>query len=235
MTGADLCFRLLAGRDNRRLTGRVLVQVDQDFLRAFQRDVMILVEVDRLRFDSRPVLHRFCHPRRELGLVCLPTHRALLDLGLMLGHLDRHRRQIEHLALLMPTHCYLFQRGLTVRALLDPVYLAVFWMLHRFQGMPFVPRLTTALLAAALAQTARSRLLQPIAGGRLAAVATVLRYLIFQLLHSACQLQDHRDQGIEQRYDRLFPLQVSGVDIFVGGQTIHHHSVNSIWRLSVLH
>jgi len=49
---------------------------------------MILVEVNRLRFDPRPILHRLSNPCGKLGFGRLTTFGALLDLGLMLGHLD---------------------------------------------------------------------------------------------------------------------------------------------------
>jgi hypothetical protein len=118
-------------------------------------------------FDPRAVLYGFNHPRRKRGLVHLPTHRTLLDRGLVFGQLDCHRRQIEHLALLDLTRRYLFQRGLTARALLDPVDLCVLRALDCLQGMPCVARLTTALFAAGLAQTAWNGLFQPITGGGL--------------------------------------------------------------------
>ncbi|MDY7075453.1 MAG: hypothetical protein SXV54_00885 [Chloroflexota bacterium] len=72
----------------------------------------------------------------------------------MLGHLDCYRRQVEYLPLLVPTRRYAFQRGLTLCALGDLVYLLVLRVLNRLQGAPFVARLTTALFAAGLADCA---------------------------------------------------------------------------------
>ncbi|GAB4495713.1 MAG: hypothetical protein Fur0016_15260 [Anaerolineales bacterium] len=98
------------------------------------------------------------------------------------------------------------------------MYLRVVWLINPLQRVPFVTRLSTALLATAFAQTARSRLLQPIAGGGLAAVAAVPGRLIFQRLHPAGKLAD---RPFEQRNNSLLPLQAGFVNLFAGR---HHKS-----------
>lgn len=176
--------------------------------------MVILVEVNSLCLDPCSVLHRLGYSSRKLSLAHLATLRTPFDLCLVLGNFDRYHRKIKHLPLLDSTRRYSFQRGLTVRALLKTVHLYVLRMLNRFQRAPFVPRLPAAFLPTALAQTARCRFLQPITGGRLAAAAAVLGYLIRQCLHSGCQLLNHCDQAGNQLDDGIFSLQVSRVDIF---------------------
>ena len=136
----------------------------------------------------------------------------------MFGHLDGYRGQIEHLALLVLTRRYLFQRGMTVGALFDPVYLGVLRVLDRFQGMPFMTGLTATLFATRLAQTARSRLFQPIAGGGLVAVATILGLLFLQCHYPGGKLGDRL---FKQRDHRFLALQIGLVYLFVGR---HHKS-----------
>jgi hypothetical protein len=62
---------LLAALDQRAFTEWAVVQLAQDLAGALQRNVMVLVEVHRLSFDLRPILHRLGHPSRKFGLVHL--------------------------------------------------------------------------------------------------------------------------------------------------------------------
>lgn len=59
--------------DNRIVRHRPTIQVDQDFAGPFQRYEMVVVEVNRLAFEDRPILHRLAHLDRKVSSVHLLT------------------------------------------------------------------------------------------------------------------------------------------------------------------
>jgi hypothetical protein len=73
--------------------------------------------------------------------------------------------------------------------------------------------LPTALLLTPLAQTARSRFLQPITRRRLAAIAAVLGSLILQ---GGDPERELANRPFKQRHDRLLSLQEGLMDLFAG-------------------
>ena len=87
--------------------------------------------------------------------------------------------------------------------------------------MALVSRLSTTLLPARFAQTARAWLSQPITGRWLAAVAAILGNLIFQCLDSVNQFAEGL---LKQSNDRLFALLVGRVSLFVGRQWYLAHT-----------
>jgi hypothetical protein len=95
------------------------------------------------------------------------------------------------------------------------MHLDVVRMFHRFQGMPSVTRLSTRGFATRLPQTWGAWLGQSITGWRFAAVAAVLRKLIFQRWDAAFQLTDHVDALVKQGQDCFFALLVGSTDLIV--------------------
>jgi len=85
------------------------------------------------------------------------TVRAVLDLGLVLGHLDPHRGQIEHLAFLHGFCIDILQGSLTVPTAFHTIYLHPVRMAHRPQCGSRVPGLSTTFLAVPFTQTLRLR------------------------------------------------------------------------------
>ena len=90
------------------------------------------------------------------------------------------------------------QECLTVCSFLNTMHHYILRLFHRFQCVPFVPSLTASLLPTSLAQTARRRLLQPIAWRRLTATATVLGQLIFQVSGSRHRGEPEQPNQAEQ-------------------------------------
>ena len=184
----DLIRYLLAGSDDRRFSHWLTVEVSQDLSGAFQGNEVVLIEVHRLRFDLWSVLHRL----GDSGWKFRCTHLAALGTALrfraMLGHLDTHRRQVEHLPRLVATGRHFSQRSLAMDTLPHTMHLDVIWMLDCLQRVSFVPRLSTRLLAARLTLALRSRLLEPVAGWWLATVAAALCLLVFQCLYPSLEL-----------------------------------------------
>ena len=140
----------------------------------------------------------------------------------MLGHLDTHHGQVEHLPRLVAIGRHFSQRSLTMDTLPHTMHLDVIWMLYCLQRVPFVPRLSTRLLAAGLTLALRSWLLEPVAGWWLATVTAVLRLLVFQrldpdleLVNELLLLLENSEKGVDQlrnqRDHAFFALQVSGV------------------------
>ena len=95
----------------------------------------------------------------------------------------------------------------------DPMHFLLVGTVNRAQCVTLVSRLSTALLPARFAQTARAWLSQPITGWWLAAVAAILGNLIFQRLDS---LNQFAERLFKQSSDRLFALLVGPVNIFAG-------------------
>lgn len=91
-----------------------------------------------LGLDPRPVLHGLGHLRRERRRVRLAALRTLSDLSAMLRRFNSYRRQVKHLALLIPTDRHLSQRGLTTRTPRHGVHLHVIRLLHSLERIPRV-------------------------------------------------------------------------------------------------
>ena len=108
-----------------------------------------------------------------------------------------------------------------MRARFDRMHFLMIGTFDCSQCVALVSRLSTALLPARFAQTARAWLSQPITGRWLAAVATILGNLIFQCLDSVNQFTE----GLfKQSNDRLFALLVGRVYLFSGRQWYLAHT-----------
>jgi len=76
----------------------------------------------------------------------------------------------------------------------DRMHPDVVRMLHHFQRMPRMTRLSTRQFATRFAQTARTGFGESIAGRGLATVATVLAQLVFELLDTRFQVSDQLNE-----------------------------------------
>jgi hypothetical protein len=225
----DLIRHFLTGGNDRSFCHRLIVQVSQDLGGALQGNEVVLVQVYRLGFDLWPVLHRL----GDSDWIFSRTHLAALGTALcfytMLGHLDGHPRQVEDLSRLVAVGGHFSQRSPAMDTLPYSMNFDVMGMLHCLQRVPFVSRLTACLLATPFALAFRLWLLESIAGWWLAAVAAVLRFLVFQGLNPGHELvndllllpqdsQRSTDQLCDQRDHAFFALQVSGVYLIPGRQ-----------------
>lgn len=101
------------------------------------------------------------------------------------------------------------------------MYLHFVRMSTHFQGMTFVAGLSTALAVTGFAQAAiPGWFLEPITGRRFAAVAAILRQLVFQSLDALFELLQNADpvgyQTENQFNDRIFTLPGSRSNFFFG-------------------
>jgi len=76
---------------------------------AFQRNKLILVQIDRLGFDLRTILYWLGYCFRKVSFVFLATIWANLDLRLMFCDLNLHLRYVKHLSTLMFLDGHIFQ------------------------------------------------------------------------------------------------------------------------------
>jgi hypothetical protein len=127
------------------------------------------------------------YTRWKLGFVLLTAVWTCFDFGLVFGNYHLHRWQIEDLTSLMLLGNHRLEIRIAMLTTLYPMNLDFIRICAHLQSMPFMSRLTTAFSTAGLSQTASARFLQPVTGGRLAAVLAVLRQLVFQRLHSLFQ------------------------------------------------
>ena len=84
-------------RHHRAIGNGVRIEVGDDFASALNRNVMVLVEVDQLGLQPRPILDRLAHVGRKSAGIHGAAGWAPLDLGAMLSDSDLYWRQIEHL------------------------------------------------------------------------------------------------------------------------------------------
>ena len=101
----------------------------------------------------------------------------------MLCHFDAGRWYVEYLPFHMPLNSDIRQLCLALRTTRQHMHDDMLRLRHLQQGAPFVPALPTSRPLARFAQTLASAFLQTIAAGRLAAIVTVFRQLILQLLN----------------------------------------------------
>ena len=125
------------------------------------------VQVDDDRGDPRPVLHRRLRARRGRALGAVPAAAFPLD-QLMLGHLDRDRRQVEDLAALHPGDRPARQPGPAPAAAARLMPHLPVRPGHLRQRRALMPVLPAGLAAALLPQRPRPRrrLGQPLTGRR---------------------------------------------------------------------
>ena len=100
----------------------------------------------------------------------------------MLCHFDAGRWYVEYLPFHMTLNSDIRQLCLALWATRQPMHDDMLRLRHLHQGAPFVPALPTSRPLAGLTQTLASAFLQTIAAGRLAAIVTVFRQLVLQLL-----------------------------------------------------
>ena len=181
--------KLAGGREDDRLRRRIPVERSQQLPDARQRDELLAVEVAGDCLQTQTILGRLTHVGGKLPLYVRTTARTLLHLCLMLGHFDAGRRDVEYLPFLMPLGSHCLQLCLAVRAIRQPMHDDMVRFRHLHQGPSFVPALPPARPLARAAQTLALALLQTIAARWLAAVVTVFRHLILQLLdqHLLCR------------------------------------------------
>ncbi len=141
---------------------------------------MVGIEVDRLGLQLRPILDGLRDLGRKHPDVDSATLQTGFDFGPVFGHVHPHQRHVKHLPFFVVADCHLSQRGWAVLTRGDGMHPGVLGLCHGFQRMPGMTRSPAAGLATRLAQTARLRLGESIAGRRFAAVATVLGLLILQ-------------------------------------------------------
>ncbi len=95
---------------------------------------------------------------------------------------------------------------------------------HGFERMSFVTGLTTTRASAGLTQAARTGLLIAITGRWFAAIAAVLRQLIFQRLHARFKHLEEGDQTVYQADDGLFASMIRCRYVIMAGQRIQGHT-----------
>jgi DNA invertase Pin-like site-specific DNA recombinase len=211
-----LCNQGFVCIQNERFAGPMLVEIFKEFADARQGQQLVVVQVHRLGFQARPVLHCLRHIFGKVAFDPSPTLRTQLDLSLMLNHGHTHRRNVKHLSPFYPLHLDFSQIRPALRAALHFVALNMIWLFDLLERVPFVSWLTTASVLASLAQAARARLFpQAVAAWRLAAVLTVFRQLVTQFLdqyrllrHLSLQFDDDRKQCRFVQFRQLFRRQV---------------------------
>ena len=132
-------------------------QFGQRLRGALLRQELPNIEVEDDRGDPRPVLHRRCHTLGSGAAGRRPTRTAACD-QLMLGHLHRHRRQVEHLP---PFHTHLRrarQGSAAPRTRAGLVPHPLVRIIDQSQRRPRMPRLATRLAPALTPQRFRSGL-----------------------------------------------------------------------------
>ena len=181
---ACLCAlgKLAGGGEDDRLRRRTSVERSQQLSDARQGDELLAVQVAGECLQTRTILGGLRNLRGKLSLYARTTARTLLHLCLMLGHLDAGRRYVKYLPFLIPFDSLRLQLCLTTRAIRQPMNDDMVRFCHLHQGASFVPALPPTRPLARATQTLALAFLQTIAARRLAAVVTVFRQLILQLL-----------------------------------------------------
>ena len=118
---------------------------------------------------------------------------------------------------------------------LDGVEVDVVWLRHGWQGVALVAWLPTALFATALAEIVRVGLLQAVATRGLAAVAAIFPQAVLKGVNPGLEGVQEGRQLTHQGLYGFFALQVGGMDIFWGRETLWCHTVYCARFFSVLH
>ena len=129
----------------------------------------------------------------ERGAHVQSGDRAAFDFGAMLGHLQAHGREIKNLAAFVIEHGRVFQphpAALPARAGFQRMDLRVVGRFHLLERVAAMTGLAAGLASGFFPQAARSRLVEPVAGGRLAAVGTVELETARQFAHLVLQSKD---------------------------------------------
>lgn len=194
----DLLFHRLQGRGTaldqtrqRGLRERGSQQVGEDFTRSLPGQELLLYQVDSDGSQTRTILDGGRHFWREGGHRDLLACWTLFLLGLMFGHPQPWRRDIDHLAA-FHLQC---RNGLQILLTASTVRHR---MHHNFiraslpvQRGPLVSGLTSGFLAALLAQTF-GLAHEAVGGGRQVAVVAVFVHALLQRLHLLLQLRDQQ-------------------------------------------
>jgi hypothetical protein len=80
------------------LTYYLTIQILENLGGAFQRYMMLLVEVHHLRFDPLPILHTLTHLFWKYSCIDLVAVRTFFDLCPMFGHFHLDWGNVKHLA-----------------------------------------------------------------------------------------------------------------------------------------
>src|SRR5262249_28090271 len=118
---------------------------------------------------------------------------------------------------------------------LDEVQLAVVWLRRGWQRMALVAWLRATLFPTAGAETAGAGLLPAVAARGLAAVAAVFPQVVLEGVHPCLEVENEGSQHPYQGQHGFFTLQVGGMDIFWGRQTLGCHVIQYALFLSALH
>jgi hypothetical protein len=147
-------------------------------------------------------------PFGKVRLVARPTTRANFDFGLMLHNFDLDRRNVQDLSFLHTVRRNLIQGKLAVVASAHPMYFHPNGLGNHLQRIPGVPRLPAAFLLVSFTLTLGRWLLVSIAGWRFAAVAAILRHLVFQRLDPFHQTGDRLCHSMKEGDDGFFSFPV---------------------------
>ena len=108
---------------------------------------MVLVEVDQLRLQSRPILYWLGDISGKGAGVHGATRRAALDLSLVLGDFNPHRWNIEDLPPFATITGHFRQRRLALGTDRNGVLLDMLRLCNGFQVVSRMPSLGARLLA----------------------------------------------------------------------------------------
>src|SRR5713101_1958517 len=189
LDGSQLGGRALDQFPYRPFTHLDPQQVTQDFTGAFQRQQLLLVQIDGRRSDHRSVLDGSRHCGGERGQCDVLAAGTLLLFGAVFLHDQPWRWHVHHL----PTQCDarldLAQIVLTGRADRDPMLNHFIWRVGKPQGRSLVYLLPSAFLLALRAQ-AFWLSHKAIRGGGQAAIVAIFRQPILQVFHLLGQISN---------------------------------------------
>src|SRR5258708_4557968 len=152
LDASQLAGRALDQLAHRGLTHLHPQQVREHFTRAFQRQQLLLGQIDGHRCDARSILDGSRHGWWERGQRQVLTVRTLLLFGAVFLHDQLGRGHVHHLPPQRDARLDLAQIVLTGRADPDPMLNHFIWLLGEPQGRSRVSLLPAAFLLALLAQ-----------------------------------------------------------------------------------